>query len=156
MLRFIIITFISLSFLCSCNHKNECDKDIDKWIAESPKAYEEFLIVKQEILSNKIFLNGLTIKKQMFLRASDTTIYDQYSMQELKKWFKNSRGYISFREEDTSFCFKECEDGSHIAAGYVYYEKRHENYKSGLEIVDSLRLNENWFAYVVKYDGCNE
>lgn len=97
-------------------------------------------------------------KGYLFLRELDTSKYLSYSMPKVMDWFRKGRGYISFEKRDTSFCYKECIHGFNTTNGYVYYKpfgKKHD-YKTGVQITDTLSINDIWIAHVVTCSGCEE
>lgn len=155
-MKFELFAIVVIGFLlygsCSCN---KCE-NVDSWKDDAPKAFDEFMFVKKEILSNKQFQNEFLTQGMLFLRAFDTNEYNNYDMPYLKEWFRNGRDYISFHGNDTSLCFKECSSGSHTASGYIYYNKKKGKYKSSVQLIDSLYLGKGWFAHIVKCNGCND
>jgi hypothetical protein len=140
----------------NCRDSNKCYDNIDKWISEAPQALNEFILVKQEVLSNKTFVNKFSVNGSIFLRVMDTSIYHYFFMPQLKKWFQKGRGYINFEKNDTSCCFKEC--GYTSAAGYIYYKSfgRQRPYRSEVNIVDSATIGLNWIAHVITCNGCDD
>lgn len=147
----IVIGFV----LFTCCSFNRCE-NIDSWRNDAPKAFQEFEMVKREIISKKEFQNEFSNQGILFLRILDTSKYRSYDMPYLKEWFRNGRGYISFSENDTSLCFKECECGRYTATGTIHYGRKTGKYKSSVQLIDSLYLGNGWFAHIVKCTGCND
>ena len=152
--RVLTILVSAFALINSCTF-NKCE-NIDGWMNDAPEALKEFNLVKREILSNSQFQKKFSVQGQLFIRILDTSEYKSYDMPSLKEWFRKGRGYIAFTENDTSFCFKECESGVNTSSGYIYYRKKKNEYKTRVQIVDSLDLGEGWHAEIVKCKGCNE
>jgi hypothetical protein len=150
-----VIFWISLIFY-SCKNSRKCEDDEKRWINESPIVLKEFIEVKQEILSNKIFLNEFVQEGTLFLRPMDSDKYLNHEMPNLNNWFNMGRGYISFSETDTSFCFKSCEKGSYTM--YATIEKLSnieiKSYNESVIILDTMILENSWKAIVTECNGC--
>ena len=158
MKKYVIIVLVLSCFIYSSCDRMIC-KDIDNWINEAPKALNEYLEVEREILNDSAFFNEFAYNKtNLFLRASDTSKYFIYEVPELKKWFRNNRGYISIDSNHTSFCFKECSDLEQMtASGYIYNNNNKAGtYKPQVIMLDSLYLKNGWFSHVITCKGCDD
>ena len=149
-LRIILPVFI----IAGCQ-QNQCSSDAKYWIKESPLLLEEFLVVKHEILSDSMLLDSFTTRGSFFIGGAifGPDKFDGFDVPKLKEWFKKGHGSISFSQGDTVATYRECESGRVSAWGFIQNTKT-TNYNSGVRIIDSLRLRDNWRAEVVLCRGC--
>lgn len=151
--------FFILSFILFSNCDSDpCSKNLDIWINEAPAALDEFHNIQNELKENSKFLNEHTFKGSFFICAKDTIgNFSRYELPLLKKWFKDGRSYISIKDKDTSFCFKECLKG--VSTSYCIIENKKttiENYKSHVEVVNNVNLKGNWHVLITSCDNCND
>src|SRR5688572_18400292 len=112
------LLLLTVCLLLGCK-SNKCAPNTKEWITEAPYALEEFLLVKDEILSNKIFIDSFSRQGILFINADivDTSYFEQLKMHKLKEWFNKGRSMLSFSEKDTAAYYKYCNNGLHAAYG---------------------------------------
>ncbi|HRG88601.1 MAG TPA: hypothetical protein PLW44_06235 [Chitinophagales bacterium] len=166
--KLVLLTNISLILLlftltAYLKYANKCDENIEEWITDAPDALTDFIAVKTELDTAAHFKQEFgDIYGGLFLRQGYYEYYySKYNMPKLAHWFKKGRDYISISPNGyTSMCYKDCTDRTHTAWGFIYNRKQNPNsthhYKDGVIMIDSLNLNEDWYALVIKCDGCNE
>lgn len=148
-------SLLAIFLLSSCN-LFQCDTK--GWIEEAPQALQEFELVRQELEDNPTFVDEFSRNESLFLRKIDSIEYQDYPVPKVREWFRNGRGYIDFQENSISFCYKQCIKGGRTANAYFYsIPQRHQHsYKSGVEIVDSLTIGNEWRVHIVTCNGCLE
>jgi hypothetical protein len=156
----VILVFTITAYL---HYANNCTNHIEEWITEAPDALKDFNAVKAELDTAVHFkqefgdrLGGLFIKGGNY-----EYYYSKYNMPNLARWFKKGRSYISISPNGyTNICFKNCIDRMNTASGYIYNRKSNPNptihYKEGVTLIDSLNINDEWYAHVITCTGCNE
>ena len=143
----ILFIFIFLS----CNR--DCE-NVDKWIEEAPKVLEEYIEVKEEVLANNAFIEEFTKGGDLYLIEEDTVKYSSFNQIKLKNWFKNDRGSILIRGNGSEeITFRTCNGDTW---GDLFHGERLGNYKSTVQIIDSLELKDGWIAYVVSCKDCDD
>ncbi|NCU05678.1 MAG: hypothetical protein GXC73_17045 [Chitinophagaceae bacterium] len=154
MKRWVIFIVVIISYI-SCNYNsNECNKkNVSNWIAEAPVAFEDFLLVKEELLSNKQFIDSFSSKDGEFFITKTDYSYSGFTMPKLENWFKNGGYYIDFKKHDTSICFKEWNNGLDYIYGIIQFGPIETSTKYR-QYVDTLTLKNNWHAIVRKCCGC--
>ncbi len=155
--RQLILFWVITVLTFSCK-PNICDIKSKRWIKESPVALDEFLIVKNEILSDTAFINAFFGHDDFIFIGGliDTTKFSDFALPHLKEWFRKGNVWISFKKKDTSACYKLCENGTHTAMGIIRFGNKPQIRDSRIIISDTLKLKDNWYAEVIKCNGCNE
>ena len=142
--------------LFKCTSK-KCAQNTEEWITEAPYILEEFLLVKEEILSNKAFIDSFSRQGILFIGADivDTSYFNQLKMPKLKEWFNKGRSMVSFSEKDTAAFYKYCNNGLHAAYAKVYKDSPIEpSTNPNVKLIDTLRLKGGWFAKVTECENC--
>ena len=150
----ILIPVLIVFVLAGCQ-SGRCSESAKNWIKEAPQALEEFLVVKQEILSNRQFLDSV-------LRDSSVFIYDlhvqtKFNTPNFDKWIKNGRGYISFKKNDTTVLYRQCQDAKGIIYAKLHFGPfNRSQYHDQVRILDTVQLRNGWFAEVSECRGCGD
>jgi hypothetical protein len=150
----IYLTFIATLYI-QCQ-PSKCSNDIEQWISFAPSAFNEFQLVKSELLANKPFLDSQTKEKNLLIGTNilDTSRILESTMPYLKNWFRKGYGFIHFSPGDTTVCFRECSNGRYAASGYIKHSKNIQKYSSLEKTVDSMKLSASYYAIVTKCSGC--
>nr|WP_294906815.1 hypothetical protein [uncultured Lacibacter sp.] len=153
MKQFAIFILLLISHFSCTNRSAECyKKNVNAWISEAPAALDEFFIVKEEILSNKKFLDSFSSKGGSVFITEIEYRYSGFIMPKLETWFKNGHGWLSFEKHDTVFSYKEWSNGLDDIYGTIQLGPIDTSKYRQFE--DTLKLKDNWYAIVRKCCGC--
>ena len=151
-LKSILILF-SFIVLTSCEI-NLCERHLEDWAKDAPSAFQEFQSVKEELKNHPTLVKNYTVNGNFFLKYLDIKNITGFKIPNLKKWFSNGRGYISFSKTDTSICYQSCVSGPGTAYAIIHSSNNVNNYKKGVKIVNTIKLQNNWEAVITKCYGC--
>ncbi|UTW61522.1 hypothetical protein KFE98_16110 [bacterium SCSIO 12741] len=146
-------------------HLLTCESNVPFWKSQVFSDFEKWQKVEKEIQLNRATLDSLDSRKSgLFLRTDDPSKLKSehdLSLPALTQWFNsNDWGYVAMEGDTIEVSFRSCVSGYNTYDAYFYHNPQGfrpaftHDLKTGVEILDSLDLGNNWYFLVVKCEGC--
>ncbi len=150
----ILFALAGLVLVSGCGPQ-DCADGVEDWINEAPRALDEFLLIRDEVLADSAFVASRARGGLIFI-GRDTIEYPKERLPRLMGWFRRGRGIIDMDGGRAEVYYRDCRTGRYNAWGVVYYERLKYPWISVVEMVDSTDLGNGWHAHVTTCVGCGD